>query len=52
MSDVAIRVEGLGKRYRIGAMQGPYRTVRETLVVAARLPPSARPKLRPCANNL
>jgi lipopolysaccharide transport system ATP-binding protein len=38
MSDVAIRVEGLGKRYRIGASQAPYRTLRETLVDAAQAP--------------
>jgi len=28
-SDIAIRVEGLGKRYRIGASQPRYRTIRE-----------------------
>lgn len=38
MSDVAIRVEGLGKRYRIGASQAPYRTLRETLVDLASAP--------------
>jgi lipopolysaccharide transport system ATP-binding protein len=32
MSDVAIRVEHLGKRYRIGARRGPYKTIRESLV--------------------
>ncbi|MBI2901296.1 MAG: ABC transporter ATP-binding protein [Planctomycetes bacterium] len=37
MSDVAIRVEGLGKRYRIGAWQA-YRTFREALMNAARAP--------------
>ncbi len=31
MSDMAIRVEKLGKRYRIGALQTGYRTLRETL---------------------
>jgi lipopolysaccharide transport system ATP-binding protein len=31
MSDVAIRVEGLSKKYRIGAAKGSYRTLRETL---------------------
>lgn len=31
MSDMAIRVEGLGKRYRIGERK-PYRTLRDTLV--------------------
>ena len=38
MSDVAIRVEGLGKKYRIGAQQAPYRTLRETLVDLAAAP--------------
>jgi lipopolysaccharide transport system ATP-binding protein len=38
MSDVAIRVEGLGKRYRIGASQVRYRTLRETLVGLATSP--------------
>ncbi len=32
MSDVAIRVENLGKRYRIGAEQARYKTLRESLV--------------------
>ena len=31
MSDIAIRVENLGKRYSIGARQESYRTLRETL---------------------
>jgi len=30
MSDIAIRVENLGKRYRLGQME-PYRTLRDTL---------------------
>jgi lipopolysaccharide transport system ATP-binding protein len=38
VGDIAIRVEGLGKRYRIGASQAPYRTLRETIVDAARAP--------------
>ena len=29
MSDVAIRVENLGKRYRIGALQEPYSDLRD-----------------------
>ncbi|MBI5571088.1 MAG: ABC transporter ATP-binding protein [Desulfomonile tiedjei] len=32
MSDTVIRVEHLGKRYRIGARRGPYKTLRESLV--------------------
>ena len=32
MKELAVRVEGLGKRYRIGAMQTGYRTLRDTLV--------------------
>jgi lipopolysaccharide transport system ATP-binding protein len=31
MSNIAIRVEGLGKRYQIGARQRGYKTLRETL---------------------
>jgi lipopolysaccharide transport system ATP-binding protein len=31
MSDLAIRVHGLGKRYQIGADRRPYRTLRETI---------------------
>lgn len=31
MSESAIRVEGLGKEYRIGRQHGPYRTLRETV---------------------
>ncbi len=34
MTDFAICVEGLGKRYRIGE-RAPYRTLREALVGAA-----------------
>ena len=44
MGDTAIRVEGLGKRYRIGATQAAYRTLRESLmdVVASPLRRAAR----------
>ena len=38
MSDVAIRVEGLGKQYRIGRRQEEYRTLRDTLAGAAMAP--------------
>ncbi len=38
MSDVAIRVKGLSKRYRIGGKQEPYRTLRDTLADAVRSP--------------
>jgi lipopolysaccharide transport system ATP-binding protein len=37
MTDLAIRVEGLGKRYRIG-QRAPYMTLRETLGEAMRAP--------------
>lgn len=37
MSDVAIRVEGLGKRYRLGE-RAPYKTLRESLTRAASRP--------------
>jgi lipopolysaccharide transport system ATP-binding protein len=46
-NDTAIRVEGLGKRYRIGAKQESYRTLRETLTGAAAAPfRAARSTLR------
>jgi lipopolysaccharide transport system ATP-binding protein len=38
MSEIAIRVEGLGKRYRIGANQEAYRTLREKLNETALAP--------------
>jgi lipopolysaccharide transport system ATP-binding protein len=37
-SDLAIRVENLGKRYRVGAKQEPYGTLRDTLARAATAP--------------
>jgi lipopolysaccharide transport system ATP-binding protein len=38
MSDVAIRVEGLSKSYRLGGKQEPYKTLRESLIGAAKAP--------------
>ncbi len=38
MSDIAIRVDNLGKEYRIGSHQASYRTIRETLVDAFQAP--------------
>jgi len=38
MSDIAIKVEGLGKRYRIGANQQAYKTLREKLTQTAATP--------------
>lgn len=38
MSDIAIRVEGLSKRYRIGAKQEKYKTLRDTLTSGALRP--------------
>lgn len=38
MSDVAVRVQSLGKRFRIGAAKKPYKTLRETLMGAAGVP--------------
>lgn len=32
MSEIAIRVEGLGKQYRIGGRQASYKTIRESIV--------------------
>ncbi|MDT7604945.1 MAG: lipopolysaccharide transport system ATP-binding protein [Acidobacteriota bacterium] len=37
-NNTAIKVEGLGKRYRIGAKQESYRTLRETLTETAAAP--------------
>jgi lipopolysaccharide transport system ATP-binding protein len=37
-NNIAIEVEGLGKRYRIGARQESYRTLRETLAATASAP--------------
>ncbi len=41
MSDLAIRVDNLGKQYRIGAAQERYRTLRDSLVRAAKNPVGA-----------
>ena len=38
MSDLAIRVEHLGKEYRLGGQQVHYATFRDTLVNAAKAP--------------
>lgn len=38
MSDIAIRVENLSKRYRIGAQQEPYKALRDMLTNAIRAP--------------
>jgi lipopolysaccharide transport system ATP-binding protein len=38
MSDIAIRVSNLGKEYRIGGRQEPYRTLRDTLTDALTAP--------------
>jgi lipopolysaccharide transport system ATP-binding protein len=38
MSEIAIRVENLGKQYRIGSKQERYRTLRDALVDAAAAP--------------
>jgi lipopolysaccharide transport system ATP-binding protein len=38
MSDIAIRVENLGKQYQIGAQVERYRTLRDSITDAARLP--------------
>lgn len=38
MSDVVIHSENLGKQYRIGAKEGPYRTLRDSLTNAAAAP--------------
>jgi len=38
MTDIAIRVETLSKQYRIGAPQGRYKTIRESLTEAVGAP--------------
>src|SRR5215471_7433983 len=38
MSAVAVRVQGLGKRFRIGGTRRPYKTLRESLWGAASSP--------------
>ena len=38
MSDIAVAVEGIGKRYRIGGPQEKYRTLRDSLAKAAKKP--------------
>src|SRR6266403_2935844 len=47
MNDIAIRVEGLGKRYRIGRKQESYKTLRDTVSKALTAPfRSLRPPFR------
>lgn len=50
MSDIAIRVENLGKRYRIGAQQARYQTLRDSLVSGLKRLRPGTP--RPAASNL
>ena len=38
MTDIAIRVENLSKQYRIGGPEARYKTLRESLTVAAQAP--------------
>ena len=38
MTDIAIRVENLGKQYRIGGRRARYSTFRESLIHTARAP--------------
>jgi len=38
MADVAIKAEGLGKRYRIGALREAYHTLRDAIVRAVKAP--------------
>jgi lipopolysaccharide transport system ATP-binding protein len=47
MPDIAIKVEGLGKRYRIGAKQEKYKTLRDTLTSGALLPFRVLKSFRP-----
>ncbi len=53
MNDIVIRVEGLGKKYKIGLLQESYRTLRDTLVEAVAQPArQVRALLRPPTSNL
>ena len=45
MSDIAIRVEGLGKKYRLGASAQPYKTVREAVTGLVATPGRAAARL-------
>ena len=38
MDDIAVRVENLGKQYRIGGPQARYNTIRESLTEAVQAP--------------
>lgn len=38
MGNIAVQVENLGKQYRIGSLQGSYRTIRESIVNAVASP--------------
>ncbi len=38
MNDLAIRVEGMGKRYRIGTAPESYKTLRDTIVAGVNAP--------------
>jgi lipopolysaccharide transport system ATP-binding protein len=46
MSDVAIRVDGLGKRYRLGGSKARYHTLRDTMTTWAKRPLGALRELR------
>jgi len=53
VSDVAVRVEGLGKRYRLGARQQPYYSLRDSLSDALRVPlKAANRMLHPGARGI
>ncbi len=46
MSSTVISVEGLGKKYRLGAASQPYRTMREAITDMARFPLTTASRLR------
>jgi lipopolysaccharide transport system ATP-binding protein len=46
MTDIALRVEGLGKRYRLGARQHGYKTLRETVMDVLHAPVRLAAQLR------
>lgn len=52
MSNIAINVEQLGKQYRLGGKQAGYKTIRETLVNAAKAPLTWFRNTRQATNNV
>ncbi len=45
MSNIAVHAEGVGKKYRLGAQSGPYKTIRESVMSLAGAPVSVARRL-------